>query len=106
VRKIGARYSMFLGSLCYTAYVGSFILASMRKDHSGISKLLLQVVICVAAIINGFGAAILWVAQGNYISLCACERNKGTYNGVFWVFYMGSYIVGNLMAAFVIVNVN
>jgi hypothetical protein len=63
-------------------------------------------VIYFAAVLNGFGAAILWVAQGNYISQCAYQGNKGTYNAVFWFFYMGSHIVGNILAAFVIVNVS
>jgi len=63
-------------------------------------------VIYLAAVINGFGAALLWVAQGSYISQCAYQGNKGTYNAVFWFFYMGSHIVGNLLAAFVIVNVS
>jgi MFS family permease len=59
----------------------------------------------IAAAVNGFGAAILWVAQGEYISTCANDKNKGQYNSIFWSLLMLSSIIGNLMAAYVIVSV-
>ena len=61
-------------------------------------------VILIAAAINGFGASILWVAQGKYISICANEENKGMFNGIFWAFFMSSQVFGNLMGAFVLAN--
>ena len=66
---------MFMGALCYTFYIASFVLASVPDQYPdvNISKVLIQVVIIIAAAINGFGAAILWVGQGRYISLCANE---------------------------------
>jgi len=63
------------------------------------------VLILTAAAINGFGAAILWVAQGQYISMCANETNKGQFNSIFWAMLMCSGVIGNLMAAFVVANV-
>jgi len=42
------------------------------------------------AAINGFGAGILWVAQGKYISQCASDLNKGLFNSYFWAFFMSS----------------
>ena len=53
---------------------------------------------------NGFGAALLWVAQGKYISECANAENKGIFNGIFWAFYMSSNVLGNLIGAFVLGN--
>jgi hypothetical protein len=35
---------------------------------------------------NGLGAAILWVAEGKYLSECAVESNKGFFNSFFWSF--------------------
>ena len=66
---------MFMGALCYTFYIASFVLASVPTQYPNvdISKTLIQVIILIAAAINGFGAAILWVGQGRYISLCANE---------------------------------
>jgi MFS family permease len=31
---------------------------------------------------------------------CASEENKGFYFSYFWAFYMGSQVIGNLIAAF------
>ena len=61
--------------------------------------------ILVCAAVNGFGAAILWVAEGQYISQCASEANKGFFNSFFWAVLQMSGVIGNLMAAYVISNV-
>jgi hypothetical protein len=60
--------------------------------------------ILTAAAINGFGASILWVAGLKYLSECANDDNKGTYNSIFWGFFMCSQVVGNLMGAFLLVS--
>ena len=60
----------------------------------------------VTAALNGFGASILWVAQGNYLAQCATNENKGKFNSIFWAFYMASYVLGNVLTTFVITNVN
>lgn len=67
---------------------------------------LIRALVLSSAALNGFGASILWVAQGRYVSECATEQNMGKFNAYFWAIYMGSSLVGNLFAAFVIVNVN
>ena len=106
VNKCGERLSMFAGALCYTFYIASFILAATPTQYpdTSMSKTLISVVILIAAAINGFGASILWVAQGKYISMCASNENKGSYNGIFWAFFMSSQVFGNLMGAFVLGN--
>jgi hypothetical protein len=52
--------------------------------------------------LEGFGGAILWVAEGEYISNCANDANKGMFMGTFRAIYMSSNIVGYLFSAFVI----
>lgn len=100
--KCGVKTSLVTGSLCYAVYIGSFIFAAMGTlPHNLIRALVLS-----SAALNGFGASILWVAQGRYVSECATEQNMGKFNAYFWAIYMGSSLVGNLFAAFVIVNVN
>ena len=110
VKALGSRASLVLGALCYTVYVASFILPAFRTQNPESTRLALNrkfiiTVILVAAMINGFGASILWVAQGQYISMCANDKNKGYFNSVFWSLVMCAGIFGNLMAAFVIANV-
>ena len=40
------------------------------------------------------------------MTICANESNKGKFNGLFWLIYMNSQIIGNLIAAFVLGNTN
>ena len=91
-------------------FVASFILPAYRSEephnHSWyLSKEFIFGELIVCSIINGAGSALLLVQVGNYVSECASERNKGLYNSIFWCSLMVSGIVGNLMAAYVIVDV-
>ena len=97
---------MTAGALCYTLYTAGFVLASARAKYSdfGFSKDGIKAVILITAVLNGFGASILWVAQGRYISRVANNKNKGTYNSIFWAFFMSSQLVGSLFAALVLQN--
>jgi len=66
VRKLGAKWSLVLGALCYSFYVGSFILAAFRSQNKDSTSFILKkefvsTVILIAACINGVGAGILWV---------------------------------------------
>ena len=57
---------MFLGTLCYTVYIGAFMAIELTYKEE--TKTTLIAIILLSAGVNGFGAAILWVAQGKYIS--------------------------------------
>jgi uncharacterized membrane protein YjgN (DUF898 family) len=48
-----------------------------------------------AVILNGLGASVIWVAQGEYFSNCATRGSKGFYFGMFWSIYQGSQIFGS-----------
>jgi len=111
VNKMGERFSLAVGSQCYTLYISSFALAaaSAEKPDSNswfLNSTFISSAILIAAAANGFGAAILWTAQGRYVSRIASESNKGTFFGVFWVFLMLNFIVGVLGGAFALKNVN
>jgi MFS family permease len=66
------------------------------------NKTLIEYLLVLTGAINGFGAGILWVAQGKFISECACDENKGFFNSFFWCFFMASNIIGNLVAGFIL----
>ena len=55
--------------------------------------------IIICAIINGVGASLIWVSNGNYISECATPKTKGFFYGFFWIVYMSSQVVGSLIGA-------
>ena len=102
VNKCGERLAMVLGALCYWPYITSFLLPSASikyPDSMDVDKTLIEAVILISAALNGFGASILWVVKGRYISRIACEENKGTFNSIFWAVYMMCIIVGALFGA-------
>jgi MFS family permease len=58
-------------------------------------------VLIVSVILNGLGASVLWVAQGEYFSKCATEKSKGFYFGLFWSMYQGSQIFGSFFGGLI-----
>ena len=102
VKRMGCRISLSLAAACYACFVASFILPALRTQKYEISRTTVMSANLLGASICGFGAAILWVAQGKYISECANDGNKGMFNSIFWSFYTLSNIIGNLCGAFVI----
>ena len=93
VNKWGERASMTFGSMCYTLYTASFIFAAIpgqypsSKDSWYASKGFIYFFNFFGASLCGFGASILWVAEGRYISRIANDSNKGTYNSIFWAVF-------------------
>ena len=109
VNKCGERFSMTLGAFCYFTYVSSFVFASAsikyeEKQLAILGKGVIEAIILITAAFNGFGASILWVAQGRYLSCIANDSNKGTYNSIFFAFFMACLIVGVLFGAIVLDN--
>ncbi len=78
VKKCGVKFSLVGGSLCYSFYISTFILSSYRTLYSDsdawyLNKTFIIFIVYLAAAVNGFGASILWVAEGQYVSMCANE---------------------------------
>merc|ERR1712160_196078 len=95
----------------YSVYIGVFLLPIERQEHPENKTLqnmygfIYGFLICIA-FVNGFAAALMYVAQSKYLSECASDANKGSFVSFFKSTLNASYIVGNLMAAFVIVDVS
>lgn len=100
--------------MCYSFWIICFILPSFyqkyQEEHEGdmsqapaiLSRSLIKFLLIFTAAINGAGAGILWVAQGKFVSVCACESNQGFFNAYFWIFFMSSQIIGNIIGAVVL----
>ena len=59
-------------------------------------------ILFIGQILTGSGQAIIWVAQGEYMSKCASEDSQGFYFGLFWCIYMSSQIFGNFIGSEII----
>lgn len=49
--------------------------------------------------LNGFGAAILWIAQGVFLTKNSTKETLGRNSGIFFGFYQMNQVIGNLIAA-------
>ena len=81
--RLGDKAAMLLGSACYVLFLGSLL-----WGH--------RAAVLAASAATGFGASVLWVAQGNFITSSCNEGNRGTVSGVFWSCMQASAIVGPL----------
>jgi hypothetical protein len=52
--------------------------------------------------ISGFGTAMIWTTQGEYITLCNTENSVGFYFSLFWVIFMSSQVLGNLIGSIIV----
>jgi MFS family permease len=91
---LGERIAMMVGAVGYALFVTANIL---NHDASYFFPLFLM-----GGIANGLGAAILWTAQGSYITKNSTTDTMGRNNGIFFGLFQISQVAGNLIAAFVL----
>ena len=101
ISKLGPRKSIQIGSFWYFVWVVSGLLPVVLESTSTI-KIIIYVVMMLSGILIGFGASLIWVGQGKYITDCSVSENKGLYFGLFWWIYMNSQVIGNWISAFIL----
>lgn len=69
--KLFSDCGYFLGALCYVLYIASLI------------RVITPLVLVMSCVI-GFGAAVLWVALGVWITENSTPVNRGRNMGIFW----------------------
>lgn len=93
VEALGTRLTMFIGALGYVAYMASLI-------H------FIPAVVLVMSTVIGFGAAVLWVAAGEFIKDNCTSETRGFANGLFWTVFQTNNIAGNLGTYLVLSHLN
>ena len=53
-----------------------------------------------ASALVGFGAALVWVAQGNFLTLNSDKSTMERNTGIFWVIYRLGGLIGNTFVYF------
>ncbi|XP_062868494.1 UNC93-like protein MFSD11 [Trichomycterus rosablanca] len=83
VTVIGPQFTMFLSGILYSGYVAVFITPSIWSFY-------------LTSVLTGFGAALLWTAQGHFLvgNSDASTINRNT--GLFWALLQCSMLFGNI----------
>jgi MFS transporter, NAG-T family, sugar:H+ symporter len=107
VHWLGPRAAMVLGSALYAGFIvclsllpfqgGKGSQASSEAD-SEVSASLFRGLLFLSSALVGVGAALLWTAQGQFLTRCAGAGDRGTKPGVFWALFQASGLLGNGVA--------
>jgi MFS family permease len=107
MEKLGNVKTMAWGSVLCLAFVISLIIPAIKSedltnDNFFLSKSFVYPLMLGASIATGVGEGMAQPAASKYITDCTTEDTKGFYFAFFWSFYMGSQVLGNLLAAYVL----
>ncbi|KAK9534506.1 hypothetical protein VZT92_006947 [Zoarces viviparus] len=83
VTVIGPQLSMFFSGLLYSGYIAMFIYPYTWSFYT-------------ASVLVGIGAAVLWTAQGNVLTINSTDNTIGRNSGIFWALLQFSLFFGNL----------
>ncbi|KHN76351.1 UNC93-like protein MFSD11 [Toxocara canis] len=81
---IGAKWSMFVASLAYTAFMTTFVLVNNYLFYA-------------MSAVMGFAAALLWTAHGVYMREITTAGNASRNSGLHWGLNFGSLLFGGVM---------
>ncbi|XP_071442310.1 UNC93-like protein MFSD11 [Hetaerina americana] len=83
----GPKVAMLIGAVTYALFILSFLLPYTWLLY-------------VASAVMGFGAAIIWTGQGNYLTLNSDSSTMSRNAGLFWAMLQSSMFFGNLFVYF------
>ena len=87
INKIGNRWTMFFGGLCYTFYVLVYLYP-------------IPVLLYCASVIQGLGSSLLWIAQGPVLVINSTEQTISRNSSLFWIMFTMGMFGGNLFVFF------
>jgi hypothetical protein len=87
VAVLRPKWSMILGAALYSIFIGFFLRP-------------MAVTLYIASALVGVGAAVLWAAQGNFLTINSTTETMTRNTGIFWALLQGSLLFGNLFVYF------
>ena len=112
INKLGSKVCLFIGGLGNVQWILISLLApyqkslAIDKDIKTKPNMLIVLALFGSTMVNGFTVGILWATANNFVASCASEKTKGFCFSYFWIFYMTSQIIGNLLAAYTLGSFN
>ncbi|XP_071106126.1 UNC93-like protein MFSD11 [Haliotis cracherodii] len=88
VSYVGPKLSMIIGALLYFLFILSFLKPMEWALYLG-------------SALVGFGAAILWTAQGSTLTINSDTETVARNSGIFWALLQCSLLFGNMYSYFV-----
>lgn len=87
VAAFTAKWSLIAGASLYCVYIALFLKP-------------MTVTLYLTSALVGIGAAVLWTAQGNLLTVNSTRETRGRDTGIFWALMQGSLLIGNLFFFF------
>jgi MFS family permease len=88
ISYFGDKLSLVIGPMTYAIYIGVQLLAVIKhaRGDSFMTGLdwLIEALLYVTSVINGWGCSIFWVVAMKYVNECANEKNQGLFNSIYW----------------------
>lgn len=91
VQLVGEKFALIIGAVCYCLYIA----ANIKVEEP---------ILLGASAVIGFGAAVLWTAQGSVVLHSAPADKLGAYNGLFFGIFQWAQVIGNLIAGVLLSN--
>ena len=82
VAFIGPRLTLISGGVCYALFIAQLTYPNNYMLYG-------------ASALIGLGAAMIWVAQGNFLTLNSGPETMERNSGIFWAMLQMSLIIGN-----------
>ena len=95
LKRLGLKKSLVLGGFGYVSLIFAMIFPAVKYDRPDSDSFVTDEgfivgILVLCAVLNGFGASLVFVANGSYIAACATPKTKGFFFGFFWMTFMSS----------------
>jgi len=87
VSFLGPKVSMIIGGSTYVLFIANFLYP-------------VEFGLYLTSVLLGLGAAIIWTAQGNYLTINSNPDTVSRNSGIFWAIFQCSLLFGNLFVYF------
>jgi len=87
VNILGPRLTMIVGATTYGLFIAQLLVLN-------------TILLYAASALLGVGAAIIWTAQGNFLSLNSDDSTISRNSGIFWAMSISSGFIGNIFVYF------